>query len=144
MKTHTQGLQVPVHVVSLSKLLGCSQGFGGHKASNASQVLEACNNENGELLYPSEYLNSINCPGLPLAHLALKVGCPVMVLQNLNMAGGVFNGTQGILTWIRNRVLEIWLITGEHAGDQIFVPWIKLQPIEGQLAFTLSQLQFSV
>ena len=60
------------------------------------------NNKNGELLYPSEYLNLINCSGLPLAHLALKVGAPVMVLRNLNMAGGVCNGTQGILTQIRN------------------------------------------
>jgi hypothetical protein len=47
-----------------------------------------------ELLYPTEYLNSLNCSGLPLAHLALKVGCPVMVLRNLNLEGGVCNGTE--------------------------------------------------
>ena len=80
------------------------------------------NNENGELLYPPEYLNLINCSGLPLAHLTLKVGAPVMVLWNLNMAGGVCNGTWGILTRIRNRVLKIQLITGEHAGEKVFVP----------------------
>ena len=82
------------------------------------------NNENGKLLYPPEYLNSINCSGLPLAHLALKVGAPVMVLRNLNMAGGVCNGTRGILSRIRNRVLEIRLITGDHAGQKVFVPRI--------------------
>jgi ATP-dependent DNA helicase PIF1 len=102
------------------------------------------NDSDGELLYPPEYLNSINCSGLPLAHLALKVGCPVMVLQNLNMAGGVCNGTRGILTWIRNRVLEIRLITGEHAGEKTFIPQMQLQPIAGQLPFTLSRLQFAV
>jgi len=41
--------------------------------------------EEGILMYPVEYLNSINCSGLPLAKLplaklALKVGCPIMVL----------------------------------------------------------------
>jgi ATP-dependent exoDNAse (exonuclease V) alpha subunit len=102
------------------------------------------NNENGELLYPPEYLNSINCSGLPLAHLALKVGAPVMVLRNLNMAGGVCNGTRGVLTRIRNRVLEVRLITGEHAGEKIFIPRIRLQPIQGQLPFALCRLQFPV
>ena len=95
-------------------------------------------NENSELLYPPEYLNSINCSGLPLAHMALKVGAPVIVLQNLNVAGGVCNRTRGILTCIRNRVLEIRLITGDNAGDKVFIPQMKLHPIQGQLPFTLS------
>jgi hypothetical protein len=52
-------------------------------------------NNNGEggqdvLMYPVEYLNSINCSGLPLHKLELKKGCPVMVLRNLNPEGGVF------------------------------------------------------
>jgi hypothetical protein len=63
-----------------------------------------------------------------------------MVLQNLNMAGGVCNGTRGILTWIRNRVLKTRLITGEHARQNVFIPQMQLQPIEGQLPFTLSLL----
>ena len=80
--------------------------------------------ENGELLYPPEYLNSINCSGLPLAHLALKVGSPVMVLRNLDARNGVCNGSRGTLTRIRNRVLEIRLITGDHAGAKVFIPRI--------------------
>jgi PIF1-like helicase/Helicase len=120
----------------LSKLPGQEHVF--HSADSIA------NNENGELLYPAEYLNSINCSGLPLAHMALKIGCPVMVLQNLNMAGGVCNGTRGILTRMRNKVLEIRLITGDHAGEKVFIPRMRLQPIEGQLPFTLSRLQFPV
>ena len=56
----------------LSKLPGEERGF------YSADFID--NNENGELLYPSEYLNSINCPGLPLAHLALKICTPVIVL----------------------------------------------------------------
>jgi hypothetical protein len=50
------------------------------------------------LNYPMEYLNSINCSGLLLAALALKPGCPVMILRNLNPAKGVCNGSRGIVT----------------------------------------------
>jgi hypothetical protein len=50
------------------------------------------------LNYPVEYLNEINCSGLPLAKLELKLGCPVMILRNLDAAHGVCNGSRGILT----------------------------------------------
>jgi hypothetical protein len=33
------------------------------------------------------------------------------------------------------------LITGEHAVKKVFIPQMQLQPIEGQLPFTLCQLQ---
>ena len=42
----------------------------------------------GELLYPVEHLNLINCSGLPLSKLKLKVGCLVMILRNLNLGEG--------------------------------------------------------
>jgi hypothetical protein len=97
-----------------------------HRFSGQERVFHSAdsiaNNEDGELLYPPEYLNSINCSDLPFTHLALKVGCPIMVLRNLNMAGGVCNGTRGIVTRIRNRVIEIQLITGDHAREKVFIP----------------------
>jgi len=52
------------------------------------------------LMYPAEYLNSINVSGLPLSKLALKVGCTVMVLRNLNPQQGVCNGSRGVVTWM--------------------------------------------
>lgn len=53
-------------------------------------------------MYSVEYLNSINCSGLPLHKLELKKGCPVMVLRNLNPEEGVYNGSRGILTRYQN------------------------------------------
>ena len=43
------------------------------------------------LNYPVKYQNQINCSGLSLAKLELKIGCPVMILRNLNAAHGVYN-----------------------------------------------------
>ena len=82
--------------------------------------------------------------GLPLSKLKLKVGCPVMILRNLDAAHGVCNGSRGILTWYGNRVLEVELLTGEHAGKRVFIPRISNQPTEDQVAFKFTRKQFPV
>ena len=70
--------------------------------------------DEGELMYPAEYLNEINCSGLPLAKLRLKIGCPVMVLRNIFPAEGVCNGTRGIVKGMSPRVIEIELMLGQE------------------------------
>ena len=48
---------------------------------------------------PVELLNSITVNGLPLSHLASKVGSPLMLLCNLDPSNdGLCNGTHLILT----------------------------------------------
>jgi ATP-dependent DNA helicase PIF1 len=96
----------------------------------------------GELMYPVEYLNSINCSGLPLAKLKLKLGTPVMVLRNINAGEGVCNGSRGIVTQVDQHVIQIRLITGDHAGSLIFVPRLKLCPSDTQVPFEFERRQF--
>jgi len=96
------------------------------------------------LNYPPEYLNEINCSGLPLAKLELKVGCPIMVLRNLDAANGVCNGSRGMLTRWSNRVLEVELITGDFIGKKIFIPRISNVPTDEQVAFKFTRRQFPV
>ena len=91
-----------------------------------------------------EYLNEINCTGLPLAKLEVKVGCPVMILKNLDPANGVCNGSRGILKRFSNRVMEVELITGDHATHKVFVPRINNYPTEEQVAFKFTRRQFPV
>ncbi len=98
----------------------------------------------GNAMYPVEYLNSINCSGLPLARLALKVGCPVMVLRNLNLQGGLCNGTRGVVTQMGNRVVEVRLLTGDHAGEKVFIPRMVTIPPETQVPFQLKRRQFPI
>ncbi|XP_071687454.1 uncharacterized protein [Rutidosis leptorrhynchoides] len=40
-----------------------------------------------EMLYPAEYLNTLNYPGLPPHLLELKIGIPAILLRNINIAG---------------------------------------------------------
>jgi len=43
--------------------------------------------------YPIEFLNSLKASGLPLSKLALKAGCPLMLLRNLEPSKGLCNGS---------------------------------------------------
>jgi hypothetical protein len=88
--------------------------------------------------YPVEYLNSIKTSGLPLAHLKLKKGCPLMLLWNMDQNSGLCNGTRMILLDIKLRVLQCRILGGKHAGKIIFIPCITLQPFNEDLPFFLS------
>jgi hypothetical protein len=92
--------------------------------------------------YPVEYLNSLICSGLPLARLALKPGCPLMLLRNLDPSNGLCNGTRMILLRIKPRVLECRILGGD--GKTVFIPRISIEPSEGDLHIELSRRQFPV
>jgi ATP-dependent exoDNAse (exonuclease V) alpha subunit len=117
---------------------------GDVKVFNSADSIVRDDNVDGELLYPSEFLNSISTSGLPLAKLELKVGCPVMVLRNMDPANGVCNGTRAIVTRMSNRVLEIRLISGRDAGKTHFLPRIKMNATGIELPFPMQRVQFPV
>jgi len=71
--------------------------------------------------YPVEYLNSIKASGLPLAHLSLKEGCPLMLLCNLDPANGLCNETCMVLLRIQPHVLKCHILDGKHAGQTVFI-----------------------
>ncbi|GKF20332.1 DNA helicase [Tanacetum coccineum] len=50
-----------------------------------------------EMLYPIEHLNTLKFLGFPPHQLELKVGAPVMLLRNVNVVGGLCNGTRMIV-----------------------------------------------
>src|SRR6202012_756032 len=81
---------------------------------------------NNNFEYPTEFLNTIKASGLPLAKLCLKIGCPIMVLRNLDPSNGLCNGSRGILTRIQPHVLEIRLLGGDHHGKHAFIPRLRI------------------
>ena len=92
--------------------------------------------------YPVEYLNSLTCSGLPLARLALKPGCPLMLLRNIDPANGLCNGTRMILLRIKPRVLECRILGGD--GKTVFIPRISIPPNSEDLHVPLMRRQFPV
>ena len=114
------------------------QGFPGDAQKFISaDSIESRGDEQETILYPVEYLNAINASGLPLAELTLKIGCPLIILRNLNPGQGVCNGTRGVLTKMTRRVLEVRLLSGDNAGQCFFIPRITLSPSDLQLPFQL-------
>jgi hypothetical protein len=95
-------------------------------------------------IYPIEFLNQKKASGLPLAHLALKPGCPLMLLRNLDVTNGLCNGTQMILLSIKNHVLECHILGGKHAEKMVFIPRITIELSLEELAVPLSRHQFPV
>ena len=94
--------------------------------------------------YPVEFLSSINVSGLPLAHLALKPGCPLMLLHNLDPANGLCNGTHMVLLKVRMMILRCRILGGNHTGNVIFIPRMTLEPSSEGHPIELSHHQFPV
>jgi len=113
-------------------------------SADSIPTIEQSGGDDAMLNYPVEYLNEINCSGLPLSKLEVKVGCPIMVLKNLDARNGVCNGSRGILTNFSRRVLEVKLLTGGHTGRRVFIPRVSNEPTDEQVAFKFIRRQFPV
>ncbi|GKA96251.1 DNA helicase [Tanacetum coccineum] len=97
-----------------------------------------------ELLYPTEYLNSLNFAGLPPHRLELKVGAPIILLRNLNLTNGLCNGTRMIVTQLLSKVIEAQIITGTRVSEKVFLPRIPLINRDLQMPFVFKRKQFPV
>jgi hypothetical protein len=110
---------------------------------SADSALDMGNTEDALISYTTEYLNSITVSGLPLSKLTLKVGCPLMVIRNLDASNGVCNGTRAILRRVASRVLEVEIVGGEQHGERALIPRID-HTAGDTLPFQLKRRQFPV
>jgi ATP-dependent DNA helicase PIF1 len=97
-----------------------------------------------DLLYPIEFLNSLNGNNFPHHRLLLKKGVPIMMLRNLDQSGGLCNGTRLVVTNLGDMLIEAKIMTGTHAGDTVHIPRICLTLKNTRLPFTLERRQFPV
>ena len=93
---------------------------------------------------PEDFLRTIEPPSLPLSVLKMKIGCPLMLMRNLDPGHGLCNGTRMILLHAYACVLEVIIISGDHRGEKAFIPRITLHPSSRQYPFTLKRWQFPV
>ncbi|XP_019447295.1 PREDICTED: uncharacterized protein LOC109350519 [Lupinus angustifolius] len=96
-------------------------------------------------LYQQEYLNSITPGGLPPHVLKVKKGAPLMLLRNIDPKGGLCNGTRLLCRGTYMNLLDVEILTGQHAGHRAFLPRIKLKTSDNVgLPFVLIRKQFPV
>nr|XP_043633520.1 ATP-dependent DNA helicase PIF1-like [Erigeron canadensis] len=95
--------------------------------------------------YPVEFLNSLSVAGLPPHRLRLKIGCPVILLRNIDPSNGLCNGTRLICKGFQRNVIDAEIAAGQHAGKRVFLPRIPLCPSENDMyPFKLKRKQFPI
>ncbi|GJR46961.1 DNA helicase [Tanacetum coccineum] len=89
-----------------AKILSGIEGQSRTYLSNDEAISLGGETSETDLLYPIEYLNTMTFPGLPPHELELKVGSPIMILRNVNLSGGLCNGTRMIVRSLMSKLIE--------------------------------------
>ncbi|CAN6299497.1 unnamed protein product [Urochloa humidicola] len=105
------------------KMIGMFQGGEMEYRSFDSAVDDPRN------YYPSEFLNTLTPNGLPPHFLKLKLGCPVILLRNLDSANGLRNGTRLVIRGFRRNTVDAEILLGQHAGKRVFSSSDTVMPL---------------
>ncbi|KAG8363556.1 hypothetical protein BUALT_Bualt19G0034800 [Buddleja alternifolia] len=74
-----------------------------------------------------DFLDSITTGGLPPNVLTLKVGCPIILLRNINPVEGLCNGTRLICRGFGEKMIYAEIAIGQFKGKETFIPRIPLE-----------------
>jgi ATP-dependent DNA helicase PIF1 len=86
----------------------------------------------------TEILNDIKCFGIPNHNLTFKVGCPMMLIWNIDQAAGLSNATRLIVDVLGKYYIDATAITVKNVGDKIIIP------SDPELPFKFLRRQFSL
>ncbi|KAL4573478.1 hypothetical protein LXL04_020286 [Taraxacum kok-saghyz] len=83
--------------------------------------------------------------GLPPHYLRLKIGCPIILLRNIDPSNGLCNGTRLICKGFQMNVIDAEIAVGHYAGKRVFLPRIPLCPsADDMFPFKLKRKQFPI
>ncbi|KAL4316236.1 hypothetical protein AHAS_Ahas15G0264900 [Arachis hypogaea] len=94
--------------------------------------------------FSPEILNRINCSSLPPHKLIVKVGAPIMLLQNINQTNGSCNGTRTQIRKIENYVIECKTLTDNKAGSIVLILKLNLIPNNESLPVKFQRRPFLI
>ena len=91
--------------------------------------------------FPVEFLNKIEMSGIPPHNLRLKVGCPIMLLRNIEPPK-LCNGTRLVVKQLFPHLIEAEILTGVGKGEQVFISKIPITPTDTPVDF--KRIQFPI
>ncbi|GFT79697.1 ATP-dependent DNA helicase [Trichonephila clavipes] len=103
--------------------------------------IDTVENQDEVVNYPTEFLNSLDLPGMPPHVLTLKIGVPIIFLRNINPPR-LCNGTRLSVKKMMNNVIEATILTGKFKGEDVLLPRIPMIPTD--MPFEFKRLQFPV
>ncbi|KEH31386.1 PIF1-like helicase [Medicago truncatula] len=92
--------------------------------------------------FTPKFLNGIKSSGIPNHRLKLKVGCPVMLMRNIDQVNGLCNGTRLKVTHLGKSTIVATVITGKRAGTRVFIPRMNFILNDPGLPFKFRRRQF--
>ncbi|XP_053968141.1 ATP-dependent DNA helicase pif1-like [Anastrepha ludens] len=107
----------------------------------AYKSMDTITDQDDVVNYPTEFLNSLDLPGLPPHNLRLKIGAPIIMLRKINVPR-LCNGTRLAVKKLMGNVIEATILKGKYKGEDVLIPRILL--IQTDLPFDFKRLQFPI
>jgi len=91
--------------------------------------------------FPTEFLNSLDVPGLPSHILNLKIRVAIILLRNINQPK-LCNGTRLVVKKLMNNLIEATVLIGLHKDEDELLRRIPF--ISTDMVFKIKRLQLPI
>ncbi|XP_071727910.1 uncharacterized protein [Rutidosis leptorrhynchoides] len=140
-----RAILAPTHeVVDIinDRMMHCMEGEERSYLSSDSKCASQRDTDFNSELYNTDFLNSIEVGGLPKHNLRLKVGVPVMLLRNVDQAGGLRNGTRLQVIELGERMIKAKILTGSNMRMITAISRMLIVPTDKRIPFKFQRRQY--